>query len=187
MARGVSKDFINLLFDDALSSRTRIIVASVLLAVLLALGLVAWFPWGGAVHVGASAVGFLLGWWFAAGAVGRYEASIRGEWNRWMELAPACDTVSEVGRKVKGRRAAARAYVVAAVLTALWALEVVLLFLAFDNADTAWFAAIVIAANGVFAGVLLGHQVRVMTWTKGFATSLAEMVRDGELGVWGVR
>ncbi len=186
MARGVSKDFINLLFDDANSSRSRVIVSAVILAVLTGLAAYLWLPWGLAVHGGAVLVGLGMGWLIGNGAVGRFEGSIRGEWNKWMQLSPACDTVSEVGRKVKGRRAANRAYVIAAVLTLLWAAELLMVAFAFDG-QTGWPIAVAIGANGVFAGALLGHQLRLMTWTKGFATSLAEMVRDGELGVWGVR
>ncbi|MGB1586200.1 MAG: hypothetical protein ACPHID_04050 [Thermoplasmatota archaeon] len=185
MARGVSKDFINLLFDDALSARGRIIVGAVLLVILTALAALLWMPWGIAGHLVAAGAGLGLGWAVAAGKVGRYEHSLRDQWNDWMRLAPACDTVADVGRKVAGRRIANRAYVIAGVLTVLWVSELLLVALWFNDTSSLWLSASVIAANGLFAGALLGHQMRLMTWTKTFANSLAEMMRDGEIGVWG--
>lgn len=187
MARGVSKDFIDLLFDDALSARRRIIVSAIVLAVLAALGTVMWLPWGLAVHVAAAGVGFGVGWLVAAKRVDTYEASLRSHWNEWMRLAPACDTVADVGRKVAGRRIANRAYTVAAILTLLWVAELIALALYFMDTSSVLLSAVVIGANGAVVGALLGHQIRLMTWTRTFARSLAEMMQDGELAVWGSR
>lgn len=187
MARGVSKDFINLLFDDALSARGRLIVGAVVLVLLAGLAALLWWPLGIAAHLVAATAGVGLGWFIAAGKVGRYEHSLRDQWNDWMRLAPACDTVADVGRKVAGRRIANRAYTIAAVLTVLWVAELILVALWFNDTTNTLLSAGVIAANGVFAGLLLGHQLRLMTWTKAFANSLAEMMRDGEIGVWGVQ
>lgn len=187
MARGVSKDFINLLFDDATTSRQRIIIVAVIHAALLGLAAWLWWPLGLAVHVGAAALGAGLGWFIGAAAIGRFEDSLRDDWNRWMQLSSACDTVWDLGRKVHGVRGAGRPYLIAGALTLLWALELVMVFLAIEHSGDTLVVASVIAANGLFAGALLGQQIRINRWTKGFATSLAEMVRDGELGVWGVR
>lgn len=187
MARGVSKDFIDLLFDDALSARGRIIVSAIVLAVLAALGTIMWLPWGLGVHIAATGLGFGLGWLLAAKRVDVHEASLRSHWNEWMRLAPACDTVADVGHKVAGQRIANRAYAIAAILTLLWVAELIALALYFTDTASAVLSAIVISANGLVAGALLGHQIRLMTWTRTFARSLAEMMRDGELAVWGSR
>jgi hypothetical protein len=187
VATGVSRDFIQLLYDDALTARRRAIIATVLLLVLLGIGTWLWLPWGAAVHVGAVLAGGLVGWGLAAATAGRYELSLRGEWASWMRLAPACDNVQELARKVRGQRAAGRAYAVAAVLTLLWGLEVVLMGLAFSDGAEWLFVAPVVAANGAFAAGLLGHQLRLRSWSRQLAASLAEMVRDGEIAVWGVR
>jgi len=187
VARGVSKDFIELLKADALAARTRVIVSIVLLVGFLGLGMWLWWPWGAAVHIGGAALGFALGWFLANGSVGGYERSLRGAWNRWMDLSPNCDTVSELGRRVHRRHTANRAYVVAAALTLFWALEVLLVVLAFtEDAAQAYLSGPVIGANAAMAALLLGHQVRFMAWTREFGRSLAEMVSEGEIGVWGV-
>ena len=187
MARGVSKDFIDLLFDDASSARGRIIVSSILLGILAVAGTMVWLPWGLGVHLAAAGIGIGIGWAIAASKVGGYEASLRDDWNDWMRLAPACDTVADVGRKIAGRRIANRAYAIAGILTFLWVAELSVLALWFADTESAVFSSIVVAANGAFAGALLGHQLRLMTWTRTFARSLAEMMRDGELAVWGSR
>lgn len=187
MARGVSKDFINLLFDDATTSRHRIFIVLGVQVALLALASWLWWPLGMPVHVVAAVAGLGLGWFVGSAAVGRFEHSLRDDWNRWMQLSGACDTVWDLGRKVHGGRAAGRSYLVAGVLTLLWALELVMVFLVIQDSSSVAVSASVIGINGLFAGGLLGHQLAVNRWTKGFADSLAEMVRDGELGVWGVR
>lgn len=187
MARGVSKDFIDLLFDDALSARGRIIVSGILVGVLAVLAALIWWPIGLGAHVVATGVGLGVGWLVAARKANGYEVSLRDKWNDWMRLAPACDTVADVGRKVAGRRIANRAFAIAGILTVLWVAELSVVALYFADTANLALRATVIGANGAFAGLLLGHQLRLMTWTRTFARSLAEMMQDGELAVWGSR
>lgn len=185
MARGVAREFLGLLQGDARHARSRAILLTVLAVLLFAPALFLWMPWGAAVHLGATLVGLGVGWWVGLRAVDGYESSLRGTWNRWMTLAPACETVPELHRKVRGRSTHNRTMVLAALLTLLWGLEITLLVVAFAGEKAPLFSAPAIAANGLLVGTLLGHRLRVRSWTYTFHRSLDEMVRDGELGVWG--
>ncbi len=161
------------------------------MAVALALALAApayyIFPWQGVVvHFGAAVLGLLVGHLWAAGKARRYEASLRGTWAQWMRFAVSCETVAEVHRKVEGRSGRNRVYLAAAGLTFLWALEVALLFLAFQDTAEAAFALPVLALNGLLSGALAGHALRMASWTRTFRASMAELVESGEVGVWGV-
>lgn len=192
MAQGVSKTFIDLLFHDADASRSRVIISIVILVLLAGLALWLWWPeyWGVVVHVAGAGIGFLIGWLVAGRTASRYEAGLRTHWDRWMQLSEACDTVAELGRKVERKSSANRAYMLAAALTLLWAIELLLIVVAVQGQSEAdpwiWYAP-VIGANGLLAAYLLGHQAKFASWTRSFAKSLAEMVRDGEIGVWGMR
>ncbi len=159
---------------------------------LFILGLVlfvpAWFIWAplgpalhGALFLVGLGVGAIVAWRTSRG----YEDSMRGRWNQWMRLAPACENVPELARKVRGASTTLRVAWIAALLTLLWATELGLIVLAFVDAGSAAFSIPVIAANAIFVGILAGYQLRILTWTKTFRRSLDEMVGAGEIGVWG--
>lgn len=185
MPRGVAKDFLSLLSAQRVSARSRAIVLATLAALLAIPAWFLWPPYGLAVHAGVLVVGGLLGWGWALRTVHAYEDSLRGTWNRWMDLAPACENVPELHRKVRGRTTTYRVYVIAALLTLLWALEVLLLAVALAETTAAMVAAPVIAANALLVGGLGGHQIRLLTWTGAFRRSLDDMVQEGEIGIWG--
>ncbi len=185
MPRGVAKDFIQLLSGAQRSGRMRVIMLFVLALILFIPAWLLWSPFGAVIHgtvllVGLG-IGALFGWRTSRG----YEDSMRGTWNQWMKLAPACENVPELARKVRGASTTFRVAWIAALLTLLWAAELGLLVLAFMEAGSAAFSIPVIAANALFVGGLAGYQVRLLTWTRTFRHSLDEMVRAGEIGVWG--
>ncbi len=183
--RGVAKDFIQLLSGAQRMGRLRVVMLMVLAMVLFVPAWFLWAPLGAVVHGGVLLVGLgigaLLGWRTSRG----YEDSMRGTWNQWMKLAPACENVPELARKVRGGSTTFRVAWLAALLTLLWATELGLLVLAFMDAGSAAFTIPVIAANALFVGILAGYQMRILTWTRSFRHSLDEMVRSGEIGVWG--
>ncbi len=183
--RGVGKDFLQLLDGEQSVDRMRLIVMAIVGLVLLAPAFFLWPPMGLVVHLAAWLVGMGLGWLIAARTSRGYEASLRGRWNTWMKLAPACDSVPELARKVRGRRATFQVAWIAAGLTLLWVLEIGLLVLAFMDLGSPAFSAPVIIANGLLVGVVAGHSMQLLTWTRAFHRSLDEMMRDGEIGVWG--
>lgn len=185
MVRGVAREFLGLLQGDARHARSRAVMLAVFGLLLFAPALLLWMPWGAAVHVAAVLLGLGLGWWTGLRAVDGYESSLRGTWNQWMKLAPACETVAELHSKARGRSTHNRSMRLAALLTLLWGSELILLVVALADRAAPVFAAPVIALNGVLVGALLGHHLQLRTWNDTFRRDLDEMVRDGELGVWG--
>lgn len=186
MARGVAREFLGLLQGDARHARSRTVLVAVFGLLLFAPATLLWMPWGAGAHLAAMLVGLALGWWSGLRAVDGYESSLRGTWNRWMTLAPACETVAELHRKARGRSTHNRSMLSAALLTLLWGAELILLVVALAGGERApAFSIPVIALNGLLVGGLMGHHMRLRTWTDTFRRDLDEMVRDGELGVWG--
>lgn len=189
MPRGVAHEFLDILGNDRKVAVRRITLLAVV-AVLLAGP--AWYlaEWiGVAVHVGAVVVGLLAG--FLAGQVryeGRFTVALMDHWREWMAQAPGSESVAEVARRTTRRSGRNRPLWYALVFTVLWALEVLLLVIAFqeDPASLAY-AAPVLALNGLAAGGVLGYHARGLRWCITLRDSLDEMVRDGEMGVWGVR
>lgn len=185
MPRGVGKDFLLLLQGEHDAARARLLVFLALGLLLLVPAWFLWQPLGPAVHVAGWLVGLGVGALAGMRTSRTYEDSLRGTWNRWMRLAPACETVPELARKVRGRSGVWRTAWVASGLTILWCVELLLLALAFVDVHSAAYAVPVIATNGLLVGVVSGHHIRLLTWTRSFRRSLDEMVRAGEIGVWG--
>ena len=183
---GVASHFVHLLDADTRACRRR---AVVLLVVTLALALPAYllYPWQGLlVHAVAVVVGLLVGQVFSRRRTAAYEASLRGTWKSWMRFAVASESVPELYRRVQGKGHRNLPWLAAAGLTALWALEVGLLLLAFQKTDPSASAFPVIALNGLLPALLLVHYLRLGRWMRGFAASVTELVDSGEIGVWGV-
>ncbi len=185
MPRGVGKDFLQLLEGEQSIDRSRAIVMMVLGLILVVPAWFLWEPIGPVVHLLAMVIGIGIGWPVAMTISRRYEDSLRGRWNTWMKLAPACESVPELARKVRGRRGGFRVAWLAAGLTFLWAAEIGLLVLAFVDLGAPAFSAPVIIANALLVGIMIGMNLHLLTWTRSFHRSLDEMMRDGEIGVWG--
>jgi hypothetical protein len=183
---GVASHFVQLLESDVRIGGRR---AGILLAVTLLLAIPAYliYPWQGLlVHAVAALVGLLAGQVFSRRRVRSYEASLRGTWKTWMRFSVAAESVPELYRRVNGQAHRNRPWLAAAGLTLLWAVEVGLLALAFQDSDPSAWAFPVIALNGLVPGFLFVHYAHVRGWTRQFTASVRDLVDSGEIGVWGV-
>lgn len=160
-----------------------------LLVVTLLLAVPAYFiaPWQGlVVHALGAVAGLILGNLASRRRVHRYEASLRGTWKAWMRWSAACESVPEVHRRVMGKSGRNLPWWTAALLTALWALEVGLLALAFANEGSLAWAIPVLALNGLVPAAFAAHYVHLKGWVAELGESLSDLVKSGEIGVWGV-
>lgn len=183
---GVASHFVDLLGSDQATAGRRGIV---LLAVTLLLAIPAYLiaPWqGAAVHLLAAVAGLVAGNLVSRRRVRTYEASLRGTWKSWMRWSAAAESVPEVHRRVLGKSGRNLPWWVAALLTVLWALEVGLLALAFANEGSLAFAIPVLALNGLVPAAFAAHYVHLKGWVRELSQSLADLVKSGEIGVWGV-
>jgi hypothetical protein len=183
---GVASHFVHLLAADRAACRRR---AGILLAVALLLALPAYvlYPWQGLlVHAVAAIAGLLAGQAFTRRRVAAYEASLRGSWKSWMRFSVASESFPELYRRVRGRGQRNVPWLAAAALTALWAVEVALLLLAFQDTEPSALAFPVVALNGLVPAFLAVHYARLGSWMHGFADSVSDLVDSGEIGVWGV-
>lgn len=183
---GVASHFVHLLAADQGACRRR---AGVLLAVTVLLAVPAYFlyPWQGLiVHAVAALVGLLAGQLWTRRRVAAYESSLRGSWKSWMRFSVASESFPELYRRVQGKGQRNAPWLAAAALTFLWAVEVALLLLAFQDTDPSVWAFPVIALNGFLPAFLAVHYARLRSWMHGFADSVSDLVDSGEIGVWGV-
>ncbi len=167
-------------------ARRRIITLSIIGAVL---ALPAWYvapTWGLVTHGATLAVGALAGWLVARTRRGAMEESLRARWRDWNRLSIAGGSLGELHRRVKGRRGDNRAFVLAAVLTAVWALELLVFTLALMDTTSLWWSHVAISINALIIMVLLMDAVHLFRWSRALASSIRSMVREGEIGVWGV-
>lgn len=183
---GVASHFMDLLDADGRTAGRR---AVVLLVVTLLLAVPAYLilPWMGlAVHALGAVAGFIVGNLASRRKVRAYEASLRGTWKSWMRWSAACESVPEVHRRVNGASGRNLPWWTAALLTALWALEVGLLALAFAHEGELAFAIPVLALNGLVPALFAAHDLLLKGWVRELGESLGDLVKSGEIGVWGV-
>ena len=183
---GVGSQFLAILGADGKAAGRRM-ATMLVVAVLLAVPAYFLLPWQGLLaHVLGVLAGLLAGNLWCRRKTATYEASLRGTWKSWMRWAVACESVPEVHRRVTGRNARNGPYLLAAVLTLLWATEVGLLLLAFKDTTATWVALPVILLNGFLPGALVAYYARLRVWVRELADSVADLVASGEIGVWGV-
>ncbi|MEA3165856.1 MAG: hypothetical protein QOJ26_722, partial [Thermoplasmata archaeon] len=173
---GVASHFVHLLDADQRTCRRRA-VAMLLVTLLLAVPAYFLYPWLGLlVHAVAALVGLLVGLLFSRGRVKKYEASLRGTWKSWMRFSVAAESFPELYRRVQGKGTRNLPWVAAASLTFLWAVEVALLLLAFQDTDPTMLAFPVIALNGLVPAFLFVHYAHLRSWMRGFADSVSDLV-----------
>jgi hypothetical protein len=183
---GVASHFVQMLRGDRRHLRRRVVVLLVVAALLAAPAYFLW-PWQGLlVHAIALLAGFLAGHLATRKKTRTYESSLRASWNSWMKYAVACESLTDVHRRVGGRRLAWRPAAMAGWLTVLWAVEVILLAIAFQEEAAAVLAAPVILLNGGLVGFLFAQDRLLAAWTSELEDSVEDLVASGELGVWGV-
>ncbi len=183
----VASHFLHVLGSDQRAAGSRVVLGVLLALLFGALAVVLAGPLGLAAHAGAVLVGLLVGLVSARGVVRRYELSIKSTWSQWMRFAVAAESVAEIHRKVHGRAGRNLPFLYAAILFLAWGLEGTLLVLAFTSAAQSLPLALpVLVLNGLVAGVLAGRGLALGRWFRAFRATVAEMVENGEIGVWGV-
>lgn len=163
--------------------------ALVLFVVAVLLLLPAWFIGGLAglgVHLLGAVLGLVVGNLASRRKVRAYETSLRGTWKSWMRWSAACESVPEVHRRVLGKSGRNLPWWTAALLAALWALELGLLALAFANEGRLAYAIPVLALNGLVPAAFAAHYAHLKGWVRELGESLGDLVKSGEIGVWGV-
>ncbi|MEK6975681.1 MAG: hypothetical protein AABY18_04985 [Candidatus Thermoplasmatota archaeon] len=182
----MASHFVDLLGSDQATAGRRAVILLVV-AALLAIPAYLIAPWqGAAVHVLAVVAGLVAGNLVSRRRARTYEASLRGTWKSWMRWSAACESVPEVHRRVLGKSGRNLPWLAAAGLTLLWAVEVGLLALAFANEGSLAFAIPVIALNGLVPAAIAAHFIHLKGWVRELSESLTDLVKAGEIGVWGV-
>lgn len=183
---GVGSHFVALLGADRQAAGRRALTMLVV-AGLLTVPAYFLYPWQGLLAHGVAVLaGLLAGNLWSRRRAARYEASLRGTWKSWMRWSVACESVADVHRRVTGRNSRNLPYWLAAGLTLLWALEVGLFLLAFQDTAATWVALPVVFLNGLLPGALVAYYASMRRWVRQLSDSVADLVAAGELGVWGV-
>lgn len=190
LGEGVTRNFLTLLEGDIHRSRRSLYQ---LLAVSAAVIAVAAASLHEALYV-ASGVVLLalvlahgLGYIYARRFIlESYEVSLRDHWNRWMRWSVTSRSVPECYARVHDR----------ASRVPWWLAGVILGIVLFIHAAAALFALsgqwpleaglALLAADAVWVGFLLGRRWAERRWYESFLRSCNSLLRDGNLGLWGV-
>ncbi len=116
----------------------------------------------------------------------RYNASLAEGWNRWMRFSVACSRIEEVERRVRGRPATRPVGRLAALWTLILFATLIMLLVTFVDGVPSINKTPVFAAYGLYLGLRLGHTISLLRWVRGLLGSVDDLVRKGEIGLWGV-
>ncbi|HLE47706.1 MAG TPA: hypothetical protein VI818_05360 [Candidatus Thermoplasmatota archaeon] len=187
---GVTKNFLTILEDDIRRSARAISRVLILVVLLAAAGLLAYFTqlgWATLLVGAAFLLAFGLGYaWGHFVNTYRYQASIREHWNRWMRFSISCVTVRECYRKVHGKRTTNSLFWATMVLSLLLITHGVVLGLAANGGANPWYAMVLFIADAGLLGIIAGIRWRERRWYREFLTSVNELLKEGTIGVWGV-
>jgi hypothetical protein len=190
MARGVSSNFL------ALARREHRLGQRVALAAL-ALALPAAFlaeladqPGYGPIwllFLAALALGLLGGWAWGKRRREQVEGDLKLRWNHWMWAAMDAGTLADVERRVHDRDplppwlGSVAAVLLVGLNVALFALLWV------EHAAAQPLAWVLLAVDGLVLGALATSSLLMARWADDFAGAAEDMVKRGELPIWGER
>lgn len=193
--QGVAENFIGILRDEERHRWRSLLRFSVLfLVVVLLAGLVADLPERGSLFGTATGLAILAGLigaglgfvWGRFVVVRRYRASLVRSWNQWMRFSVACNRVDEVHRRVLGKPAVRSVGWLAALWAVVLFVTLVLFVVTVLNGAPAWDQAPLFVGYAGLAGFLVAQRVALALWVRSLLVSLDDMVRRGEVALWGV-
>jgi hypothetical protein len=194
LTQGIAENFIGVLRTDDRAHQKALIRRAFLIGLLLLFtGLLVDLPDGTLFGLGTGFVALAVVIGAALGLIGgrfltirRYQRSLNGSWNQWMRYSIACQRIDEVYRRVRGRPATRSVGGIALLWTGLlFATLILLLLTVLDGAPTLNKSPVFIG-YGVYLGWMVGHTLALKMWVRDFLVSLDEMIRTGEVGLWGV-
>jgi branched-subunit amino acid transport protein AzlD len=187
---GVTRNFLSILENERDRNRKRLVRLGLLAGVL---ALLAWlFFYNTALEGLGSFAAFLAGGLVLGGLyaqfvnVRRYNASIHKHWNKWMRYSVSCVSVNECYKKVHNRHPGLGIGWWASILAVVIVAHLVLAAMAI-NADAGFVETLYFfALDAVLVGFFIGKRLLERRWFNQFLTGVNDLLREGEIGVWGV-
>lgn len=187
MAKGVSRDFIDLLARQRDLSKRRLKQVPVLvvlgyvvaeLADLPALGVHVW------TYLAVLAVAGPLCYLGARHLYAGYGEELKADWSAWMAAAPGADSVVEARDRALGEPGLLASIPTAAGLL-VFANVASLLLLWFEAKPAPYvsFATVVLDAAAIAA--LAAWHLKSLFWSQAVDQAVHELWRDGEIGIYG--
>jgi len=193
--KGVAENFLVVLAKDERAARRRMAWS---VAIMATLGLLAWLLVDRRLEgawFGTGLTSFLTAA-FAGVALGalrarlkyhhRYEESLRFSWNRWMRFSVSAPSAHAIFRQVAGRAPQPSVWKAALALAFVLFASFVMMVVTLLDPSTALNASAMFVLYGALGGFALSDAVVFGHWARRFRLEVTEMVKRGELPVWGV-
>lgn len=193
--QGIAENFIGILRNEERAA-ARGLVRQALLALLVGLlaALAIDLPSDGrffGVAVGLVALALVAG---AAGGIivgkqfvtRRYHESLASGWNKWMRYSVACSRIDEVHRRVNGKPATRSVAGIATIWTFILFTTIILLLMTVVDGVPTVNKTPVFIGYGLYLGYKIGRTLAMRGWARDFLSSIDDMMRQGEIGLWGV-
>src|SRR5581483_1609035 len=187
---GVTRNFLTILEGDLKRSLRSVLQ---ILGVTALFGLIAWLSFLNAPSYAFAVLAAALVLGFGVSAVltryyffESYEVSLRDHWNRWMRWSVSCKTVRECYAKVHDQRIGWGWWAAAALTTGLLITHLVFWALALNEESNPLNLLPLYTVDTVFLGGFLARRIMERRWYRKFLASCNDLLRDGNLGLWGV-
>lgn len=193
--QGIAENFVGILRTEDRSSVRKLVRTTVLAGVLaLVTGLIVDLGVNGRVFgpafglvLATIAIGGMAGMlWARSVTLRRWDQSLAKGWNTWMRYSVACARIDEVYRRARGKPAVRSVGGMAAFWAIALFVTLLFLFLPLVDGIPMFNTTVVFMAYGGYLGGRIGHAFAVQRWSRSFLSSVDEMIRAGELGLWGV-
>lgn len=190
MARGVSQNFLDIAKREQRLGQRAALAAIALMPVAALLAELADEPAYGPVwawFLAATLLGLGAGYLLARRRIARYEHGLHVQWNHWMRHAVDATRLSEVERRVHERDPPAP-MLASALTVGLPGLNIALFALLWvENPVAPTLAWSLVAMDGIVLGALLATSALLTRWAREFVGSVEDLLRKGELPIWGER
>lgn len=187
---GVTRNFLTLLEAETLKARrslVRIVLGGLLVFALAWAALQARpgyaYLAAPALFLGSLALGVAYTKVFTLDA---YEVSLRDNWNRWMRWSVTSRTVGECYARVHDQSVARRRGLAVALLVPLGLAHIVIGVLALNGPPSLPVLVTLFGIDATFLGFAAGRRLVQRLWYRRFVRSCNELLREGQLGLWGV-
>lgn len=190
MARGVSQNFLDIARREERLGQRAALAALALAPVAAFLAELADTPAYGpvwALFLLAIALGLGAGYVLTQRRLARYEGDLKQRWNHWMTQARDAERLADVERHVHGRDPVP-AVLWSAVTVVLVGLNIMLFALLWvEHPSAGPLSWLILGLDGLVLGMLVTSSALLARWARDFVRTAEQLVRNGEVAMWGER
>lgn len=190
MARGVTDQFLRIVQREQHRAILTFFVAIALVAPALFLADLADEPKLGSVaqaFLGALVLAFLGGLLVSWRHFQAINKGLKTHWTTWMRFSTSSASLEDVERKVHGKAPATSTLRAAGLAVLILANGAAFALLWAEVPSAPLFTTLAVVLDGITLGITAAGSLWLLGWCSLFRRAVAELVEEGQMGIWGER